>query len=155
DFRKEDDEACLESISRRDEKGAIEVLETYSQENCVEGWGMGDITATSYNASTPTISLEGSTDTVWMSAEATKIRPTSARERKMTREITVTVWHAPKRIAINEQALQDIFPDWHSGSYADAFPELSAVSEGLETIDIKGVAPRIENMEPKGEQNIE
>ena len=57
---------------------------------------------------------------------------------------------------VDESALRSIFPDWRVGApYDVAFNELAEVSKDLLAIKLKDVPVRLQDMLPKGEQDLE
>jgi hypothetical protein len=78
-----------------------------------------------------------------------------AHTKEKTKEINVRKSFNVRQSRANESAILSLYPDWRTGSYEEAFRELSAASEDVENIELKNVPARIEAINSAKEHEIE
>lgn len=169
DFSEKKHETCDAEVLQRDERGRAEVISfdtigsfqppgappLDSAVRCSLGDLVSFISETSIGVKPQFETELLESGAIVLRGRAENVKTTTSSGRKLTTEVWVDVMLTAQAATINEKALQEMFSDWRSGPYDQAFPELAAISGDLENIDLKGMASRIQDLQPKGEQNFE
>jgi len=163
---------CTLDVWEQDEAGKIEAIDIDIQgkthlvapgvskpappNTCKEGAGPEDLTSQSYlieEIDLDPIGKDGSgfTLTGW----ARKLKSGKASKTKLTTGLSVQFIIGGNSVTVNESILQGLFSDWRTGKYSEAFSELADATKDYETIALKSIPARLQDLQPKGEQNIE
>jgi len=161
---------CILNVWEQDETGKIEDIDIEGEEIfkapgekerpppyiCREGAGLEDITAQSYPIEEIDLDPIGKDGSGFMlTGRARKLKSGKVSKTKLATGVSVGFTLGGNSVVVNESVLQGLFSDWRTGTYNEAFPELAGTAKDFETIALKSIPARLQDLQPKGEQNIE